>query len=76
MMPLTKIQKIKDDPFQITWFYLACVAGTATGILVIARDGQMPYRFFMVLGLLVYVYLATDLLWWFGDHPEEDEDEE
>lgn len=70
-MPLTKIQKIKEDPFQITWFYLSCTAGIATSIFVIVRDGQMPYRFFMVLGLLVYIYLAIDLLWWFGDHPEE-----
>ena len=75
-MPLTKIRKFKENPFEIGWFYFTCIAGIATSIFVIIKDGQMPYRWVMALALLVYVRMASDLLWWFGDHPEEDEDEE
>lgn len=64
-------EKFKENPFQITWFYLVCVSGTASGIFVIAR-GELPIpSWVVVLALLAYVYLAIDLLWWFGDHPEE-----
>lgn len=64
-------EKFKENPFQITWFYLACVSGTATGVFVIVR-GELPLPIWVVvLALLAYVCLTIDLLWWFGDHPEE-----
>lgn len=68
---MTSIRKFKENPVEVFFFYLACVAGTASGIFVIAR-GELPIpSWVVVLALLAYVYLPIDLLWWFGDHPEE-----
>ncbi len=68
---MTRRDKFRENPLEITWFYLAYVLGTASGIFVIIR-GELPLPFWVImLGLLMYVYLAIDLLWWFGDHPEE-----
>jgi len=53
-------EKLKENP-----------VGTASGIFVTVR-GELPLPSWVVgLALLAYVYLAIDLLWWFGDHPEE-----
>ena len=74
-MPLTEIQKIKEAPVEIICFYIACIAGIASGIYATAR-GDLPLPSWAItVALLMYVYMSINLLWWFGDHPEEDGEE-
>lgn len=70
---MTSIRKFKENPVEVFFFYLACVVGIATSIFVIARGGVLPIPGWpaVLTMLLGYVYLAIDLPWWFGDHPEE-----
>lgn len=51
-------------------FYMVCVLGIVAGILVIANPDR-ELKLFIALGMWTYLYIAIDLLWWFGDHPEE-----
>lgn len=68
--------KFSEHPFERFMFYLAFVYGIVIVIWLMNRideyqQAELYIQLLIVAGLIVIVRHCYNMLWWFGDHPEE-----
>lgn len=67
--------KFKENRAERVFFYLLFVYGVACAISVMIYASQYREAWWKtmiaIVGLIFIVRVNHNLLWWFGDHPEE-----
>ncbi len=74
------VNKFSENTFHRVYFYVVSIYGIVASILLMAeiekyQQAEWYTQVMVVLCMSVLPYMAIDLLWWFGDHPEEDGEE-
>lgn len=64
-------EKFSENPLERIMFYLVFAVGMLGGIQVIATTTEMTHIWVAIFALLFCARAACNLIWWFGDHPEE-----
>ena len=74
------VNKFSENTFHRVYFYVVSIYGIVASILLMAeiekyQQAEWYTQVMVVLCMSVLPYMAIDLLWLFGDHPEEDGEE-
>lgn len=69
------VDKLKENTAERVFFYMLFVYGVLCAISVMVYAGQYREEWWKTMiaiaGLIFVVRVNYNLLWWFGDHPEE-----
>ena len=73
------VNKFSENTFHRVCFYVVIIYGIVASIWLMAQIEKYQQKEWYTQVMIVFCmsvlpYMAIDLLWWFGDHPEEDEE--